>query len=82
MMSDIPKTHEEGAEYGMVVLATIVRQGVSSTRTLWSHAAAHTRGRETRRRRARRESYRAAVSFNTRELSGGGCTTPDLHRGH
>jgi hypothetical protein len=38
--------------------------GGDSHRQLWSHSAAHKRGREQGRRRARLDSYRAAVSFN------------------
>jgi hypothetical protein len=39
--------------------------GVYSNSKIWSHSAAQKRGREKGRRRARRDSYRAAVSFNT-----------------
>jgi hypothetical protein len=39
-------------------------KGVYSNRKIWSHTAAQKRGREKGRRRARLDSYRAAVSFN------------------
>src|SRR5215475_11156259 len=46
-------------------------KGVYSNRKIWRHSAAQKRGREKRRRQARLESYRAAVSFNGQASAAG-----------